>query len=278
MINMINGWFYPASQPGQNQSSSVLSETIIMIALSALSLIGANSMDREAPGLAVLLRLVPVGLTLIWLFRRCLPNDGAFGQGYNHQPAPIILPQPVQQPYQPYWNWGNWFGRTHYQAPVYNNPQPVYHNPPPPVYVPPVQPFVPQQAHPQSKTNYSHAQPAAFPHVVPAPAQPGGFPQVPRGNGNPGAFPKVVPAHPQSGGFPPVQQTPAYVPPPQPHQQSRTNYSHAQPAVKAYQPQTYQAPAYQAPAYHPQPSAPPPTHYVPQGSQSGKVHFPAAVI
>ena len=217
MINMIGGWFNPAPQPGQQPGSSGLGDTIIMVALGAIALVGANACDRDAPGLAVLLRCVPVGLTLIWLFKRCCPA-GSFGQGYvpyHPQPAPIIIQQPSPQP----WWQGNWFGRNLWPAPVHRHqpqfvPQqvPVYVPQPPPHVHPPmggfpavmrapaqqqVPVYVPPQPHPQSQTNYSHMQPGpAFPAVQRTPAQQTGFPQVYK-----------APA--QQTGFPQVQRFPA---------------------------------------------------------------------
>lgn len=229
MINMIGGWFNPAPQLGQQPASSGLSDTIIMVALGALALVGANACDRDAPGLAVLLRCVPVGLTLVWLFKRCCPA-GSYGQGYvpyNPQPAPIIIQQPAPQP----WWQGNWFGRNLWPAPVHRQ-QPQFVPQQVPVYVPPqpqpqLQPhlggfpavmrapaqqtgfppvqqvpvYVPPQPHPQSQTNYSHVQPV--------PVQKSGFPAVQRAPAQQTGFPQVHKAPAQQTGFPQVQRVSA---------------------------------------------------------------------
>lgn len=52
--------------------STILQDTIAVVAASAFSLLTANAVERTAPGLATLLRLVPIFSGLIWIFRRTI--------------------------------------------------------------------------------------------------------------------------------------------------------------------------------------------------------------
>ena len=220
-------WFDPAPQyhnqhPGD---SSILRDTIVGIALSALALIGANAVDRDAPVLATLLRLVPAGMALIWLFRRCQCGGlGGFNHyaNYHHQNAGyqyhqqyVAPPIPVPPPAPRYYNWF-WRNPIMHAAPVYRQAPPP--PPPPPVYqhhhyqaqpFPPVM-RAPAQPPPQPMFAAPAFRPQPVPHHVPLPI-PVPLPSRQRGAPHHAAplFSPVVKAPVQHGGFPPVMRAPA---------------------------------------------------------------------
>jgi hypothetical protein len=97
MVSFIRGWLNPTFQRGhQPQSSSIINDMVVTVALSVLALMTANVFDREAPGLAALLRCVPIGVSLIWLFKRCgLDSDGYgyYGMGGMNLPTTFVNPR-----------------------------------------------------------------------------------------------------------------------------------------------------------------------------------------
>ncbi len=208
MVQYIQGWFAPAA-PGQAaQGPSIVVDTVVAVALSALSFLLASSVERESPALATLFRLVPIGISFIWLFRRYNLVDGMGGGAYQAPGAAVYVPPPqpavviqVPPPQPRHWWQTNILPvpipfaapQPVYQAPVYRSP---YQPPAPMPHVHVQQPYhAPQQAQTVYTVNQggvdprSHArghqqqQGGGFPHVQRAPAQThgGGFPNVQRG-------------------------------------------------------------------------------------------------
>ncbi len=242
-------WFAPAPQY-QNQQPwgySVLRDTIVGIALSVFALIGANALDRDAPVLAALLRCVPAGMALIWLFRRCQCGQNGFGNhfnyhyqnaGYQQQYAPQqnLVPPPAQ----PYYNWF-WRNPVMYPAPAFRAAPPP--PPPPPIYQqraprfppvmrapaqPPHQPMHPAPAFRQQPL--PHHAPPSF-HPVPPPFRQHGAPHhhaAPH-------FPPVLKAPANRGGFPPVMRAPAQPMHAAPQSRGRGNEPPMFPAAKTRQ-------------------------------------------
>jgi hypothetical protein len=97
MVNYISGWFNPTFQSHHQQRNSIIVDMILGVALSTIALISANTFDRNAPGLATLLRCVPIGLTLIGLFKYSVFNRSglSYTQTQYHAPfsPPYIIPQ-----------------------------------------------------------------------------------------------------------------------------------------------------------------------------------------
>lgn len=243
MITRISGWFTPSSQPGQTKNSSALPELIAVVALGAIALIAAHSCDYQAPGLALLLRCVPIGLSLIWLFRHYVYVPGRWYFYTSPQPAPIIIQQ--QAPVQSHW-W-TWFGSSQrlHTAPVTRQQQ----------FAVPAQPTV-------------YVQPAPFPAVRPAAAQPVQYMHTAQVMPPQNLFPAVQPTSAQ-----PVQQSmrmaPAAVPQSSfPAVQPTSAQSYIAPTVQRAQPQ--------APANTFVPSAPPQVQQAPAPSGSFPAVRPAA--
>jgi hypothetical protein len=213
MVNFFRGWFPPAhpSAGYQHQGNSVFSDTIVTVGLSALAFFAANLFDHDAPGLAALLRCVPVGAALIWLFKRCLPN----GNGYQHHyhAAPVVhayAPPPSQHYHSNRRNWLNW---SNWLQPNAMHPAPIHrHSAPPPQHYaghfPPVHP-APAQPNGFPPVHPAPAQSHGFPYVHPAPAQPHGFPPVQRAPAGTGGSTHLHPAPASRNGFPQVQRAPA---------------------------------------------------------------------
>lgn len=250
MINNVNGNIAPAAQPVQKQKSSALSELVMVVALSAIALVAAHSCDYDAPGLALLLRCVPIGLTLIWLFRHFV-----VGHVYtSSQPPTVTVIHTTPQPVQHTTWWPNWFNRQHYVAPVTRNhmPMPTQHVVQPiasfPVVQPaPAQPVVFQQPAQFTRTVPVVAQPAqftrttpvvvqsapliqtmpaavpAFPAVQPMPAQAFSRATVQQPTVHVPTQPLAPPAAAQSGSFPAVRAAPANAPVSKPQQAVATD-------------------------------------------------------
>lgn len=199
MVNFVRGWFNPPSPSSgyQNQGNSLFSDTIISVALSALALVAANMFDRNSPGLAALLRCVPVGITLVWLFKRCCPQGNGYMYHHHYPATPVMTPHMPPPSRQHYWNWNYWLQPNHI------NPAPVhrYSAPPPPHYGP----------HHQTHNSYSHAHPGtSYSHIYPNPTQPTGFPHVQRAPAQTGGgFPAVQRASAQSRG-PSISEASSY--------------------------------------------------------------------
>ncbi len=181
------------------RGSSAILDTIVAVALSALSLTFANEIEREIPILAVLLRCVPAVAAFIWIFRR---YQGGIRNNDRlpHYPQVEERAVPRREPFLR--NWIPFF-----------YPQPVVI---PHVQRAPAQPgaFPHVQRAPAQPVVIPHVQraptqPVVIPHVQRAPAQPGAFPHVQRTPAQPGAFPHVQRAPAQPDAFPPVQRTPA---------------------------------------------------------------------
>lgn len=82
----ISGSGYHSSLPPyQHRSSSILFDTVVTVALSAIALLSANAVSYSSPDLATFLRCVPFVFTLAWLFKRCFPSSSQQGhQGASH--------------------------------------------------------------------------------------------------------------------------------------------------------------------------------------------------
>lgn len=177
MLGQIQGFFYPPAYGHQHHGRSIIVDTIVAVALSALSFIIADSVDRSNPELASVFRIIPAGISLIWLFRRFNCGGGRWGGGGGYQ-APVVHVAP-----QPYYNrWTNWLpnwpwrGGHHHHHHHVHNPAPMYvapvHRGPVVYQAPPVDP----RSHAYGAgavhhTNQPHVG-GPFPAVQRAPAQP----------------------------------------------------------------------------------------------------------
>ena len=195
----------------QQQKHSVLIETITIIALSVLCLVAAHACDYSAPGVAILLRCIPIGLSLIWLLNRCLPKSSS---GNHYVSASPYFWQPS---YYHHWSLPTWgkpwmwkvpFTHHHHHTP-YHPPQVVHVQHPPVVIIINNLRMFHHVQHPavvhhhQQPTHVIHTQHVKpFPIVQPAPAQPG----VHHHQAGHGSFPAVKPAPAQPGMFKPMQQ------------------------------------------------------------------------
>lgn len=200
MINGINNWF-SSGYPQQNPI--IRKDTIVMIALGALSFLSASFFDHSTPGLSLFLRIVPVGLSFYWLFSRCCCN-GLWKPGHSHyhQQVPVVVHQPAPS----YWSswsprsylpsWPSWPKRL-WSAPVSRSA----HHVPAATLVHPL-PFIPigYNTAPVIKPGFPVVQPvpsappyhqvmSSFPAPQVAPAQPAHhFPAVQRAPAQPGSM------------------------------------------------------------------------------------------
>lgn len=176
----IRAFFYPAIYPHYEgyQRNSIIHDTITAVALSVLSLVLADACEREAPGLALLFRAIPFGVSLLWLYNRAIESNGRYpGVAHYHH-----APQPHPDRFG-YLTFNYWFPHRPYHPPMGH---PV---PPPPLYRSP------------QRARHLHPAPVqrGFPYVQPAPAQPHmGFPYV-----------QPAPAQPHRGFPHHVQPAPA---------------------------------------------------------------------
>lgn len=294
---MINSIFGGGGSTHPHHQPLIRADTIVVIALSALSFFIAPTFNNTAPALSALLRVLPVGLGLYWIFSRIFPNGG---WGHHPQTGPVLVqstPVVVQPtPAPSFWNrhyWTNWntssspsFWTRLWAAPVARPTQTVIHHPPAHPTFPSVQrapaqqvhvpPVVPAQTFPNVQR--APAQQVYVPPVVPAQT----FPTVQNVSAQQVYVPPVVPAQT----FPNVQRAPAQQVHVQPVRHAPVNPTF--PAVQQTPAQPYQTPPGQsgsfptvirAPAQHSGPvakstsipSAPPQI-----GSAGGRVIFSAA--
>lgn len=156
MIVVIKGWLDPVFPENAGQAAKLIVDTVVAVALSALSFIAANAVERDSPGLAALFRVIPLGISLVWIFRRFDCEPGAGGHVHHHH----VAPAPVHHhhvayappPPKPYINFA-WFPFWNSQPKVVVHPAPVHHYAPQvPVYQSPYQPAPPapvyQSPHP----------------------------------------------------------------------------------------------------------------------------------
>lgn len=172
--------------------SSAVSDTIVAIAVSALSLVGASAFQREAPGFSAILLAVPALTFVVWLMRRFNSPanlyEGRQGSSVHviHS-APVISHEPM------------------HALPVHRG-----------VYVPP--PVVGQVT--QAQTTYSNP-PGLWSRATnffmggTRPSFPQVAPVNPNGNG--------MHALPQNRSFPNVQPAPVYPHSQPPRSVSREN-------------------------------------------------------
>lgn len=128
---------------------SPLSQTIMALALIVFSFWAASALDRHEPGIAALLRLTAVTVSLVWLFSMIITSRRThhYHDYDSHGAGVQVDVVHVHQPHRWYHSfWGsnsgwNWFNRQPlYQAPVYHHSNPPVHN----VVRAPAQPVVNQ--------------------------------------------------------------------------------------------------------------------------------------
>lgn len=98
----------------QNFFSFVV-ETTLTVVFDIFALHAANTIERESPGLALLLRCVAGGVTLMWVFRRCCWQENVprnIHHFHDHSPSiEIVEPLPIYRRQRRYWySPPLWFG------------------------------------------------------------------------------------------------------------------------------------------------------------------------
>lgn len=238
----------PPYNPGypQEHRSSGLSSTIATIAIIAFSLIAAAAVSRDAPPLALMLRIVAGGVGLIWLFSRSRRHrhGGGYHQAYHSpQPSVVVVQEPprqvyqqqpsvvvVQQPHQRRNSWSGGFGLGNLFG---LGSQPMYQ--------------APATRYAQQHQQQSHH---GVPPVARAPAQQHGNQPMyvaPQTRGTP---PPPVYQQPPQGGYgngnviPPVARAPAQQHGGQPMYEAPSTRGSVYPSAATYQatPAAYSAP------------------------------------
>lgn len=110
---------YDNANAPERARSRLIGDTIFGIAASALSLLGANLVERDSPGFAAVLRCVPALAAAIWIIRRLSCGRPGYQAVHEEYHTPTMRHETV-----------------HVHTPTYV-PTPTYvHRPP--IYVPPI--------------------------------------------------------------------------------------------------------------------------------------------